>query len=201
MEGVFMWRKMRELDKEVILGGVFGIIAITAIIIQTSTLGFSQDAIWAGIKDLATTLVAVMVFALAIRNFAKNTPKSLKGKFLAALKNWENTNKPLVFKVTGFQKEKGSSYTHGFAILQDQKEFLNLSVVISDEQEKAYSSYTSRKTGKFVDMPSVDEMLKSDFKVRFNFIESTYGDNVVDFVQKTCQCLNGRFKEINSKQS
>lgn len=51
----------KKIDFEILIGGAFGIIAIIAIIAEMSIGGFSAEAIAGGIKDIAGTIVAVLV--------------------------------------------------------------------------------------------------------------------------------------------
>ncbi len=194
-----MLKRIKELNQEVLLGGIFGVIAIAAIVFEMVTADFSSESIWGGIKDIASTIVVVMVFIIAIRSFARNRPKTLEGKLNKSIDDWGNANCPLLFKVEGFQKEKDEYYEQGYSILQNQNEFLRKSIAMSDEEMELYASYRSKRTGKFVDLPSLRRMVDSNFKIRFNFIESTYGEEAANFVDETYQCINGRFKEEKFK--
>lgn len=59
-----MWNK---IDAETKLGGFFGLIAFVAIIVEMSSLHFSAEAVSGGIKDMAATMVAIMVLVVAVR--------------------------------------------------------------------------------------------------------------------------------------
>lgn len=187
---------LKKIDVETKVGGICAAIAIVAGIFEMAFNGFTADVIAGGIKDIFSTLVGVMVFIIAIRSIARNTPKKLIEQLKSAFDNWEKANEPLIFKVTGFIKAKEEKYEQGFCILQNQSEFLKKSVSMSADEKAKYSSYHARVTGKFVDLPNYESMLKESFTVKFNFIASTYGGNVDNFVTETVDCLNGRFKEM-----
>ena len=59
-----MWNK---IDAETKLGGFFGLIAFVAILVEMSSLNFSAEAVSGGIKDIAATMVAIMVLVVAVR--------------------------------------------------------------------------------------------------------------------------------------
>jgi hypothetical protein len=174
-----------KIGLETILGGIFGIIAIIAIVVQMGIEGYSSEAVWNGIKDIAGTLVAVMVFVVAIKSFVVSRPKNLNEILEANLNRFEEKSLPLVFRVSDFKPTEG--YVQGFAILQNFDEFPTLacSLVKGDNTYLKYQSQNNRTTGKFIDLPSVAEMLSSDFKVRFKFIDS----NVYEEQYKTTMKL------------
>lgn len=51
----------KKIDFEIVIGGVFGVIAIVAIIAEMIIGGFSAESIAGGVKDIAGTIVAVLV--------------------------------------------------------------------------------------------------------------------------------------------
>ena len=58
----------KKIDKEIFFGGIFGIIAIVAAIGEMIANGVSVATIMGATKDIAGTLVAVMVFIIAIKH-------------------------------------------------------------------------------------------------------------------------------------
>ena len=70
-----------KLDKEIILGAIFGIIAIIAIICEMSLGGFSKEAIAGGVKDISGTIVAVLVFIIAASGIRKKNVKGFGNVF------------------------------------------------------------------------------------------------------------------------
>ena len=59
---------LKRLDKEVLWGGIFGLIAIVAILAEMFLNGISAESIVAAVKDIAGTIIAVMVFMVAARH-------------------------------------------------------------------------------------------------------------------------------------
>lgn len=51
----------KKIDFEIVIGGFFGIVAIIAIVIEMIAGGLSAEVIAGGIKDIAGTIVAVLV--------------------------------------------------------------------------------------------------------------------------------------------
>jgi hypothetical protein len=69
-----MWKR---IDLETKLGGLFGLIAITAIVIEMALNSFSSEVLITGIRDMAGTMVGVMVFIIAIKSITRNSLKNL----------------------------------------------------------------------------------------------------------------------------
>lgn len=184
-----------KLGLETILGGIFGIIAIIAIVVEMSVANFTAEAIWGGIKDIAGTFVAVMVFVVAIRSFVVSRPKNLNELLEANLNKFEEKNLPLVFRVKDFVSTQG--FDQGFAILQNFDEFptLDFSLKKGDNTYENYRTQKSKTTGKFIDLPSVAEMLSSNFNIRFSFI----GSNIYEEQYKTTikYAISKKFSEYS----
>lgn len=62
---------------EKIIGGAFGVIAIVAIIVEMFLSNFTLDAIAGGTKDIASTLIAVVMLIVAIKALRPNNEKEL----------------------------------------------------------------------------------------------------------------------------
>ena len=58
----------KKIDKEILFGGVFGIIAVLATIGEMIANGVSVATILGATKDISGTLVAVMVFIIAVKH-------------------------------------------------------------------------------------------------------------------------------------
>lgn len=67
---------MSKIGYETVFGGLFGIVAIIAIIAEMAIGGFDSASVAGGIKDIASTIVIVMVFIVGIKNVLKNYPKN-----------------------------------------------------------------------------------------------------------------------------
>jgi hypothetical protein len=66
---------MKRIDFETKLGGIFGIIALIAIIYEASLGGFTPEVTAAAVKDIAGTLVAVLVLVVAVRKIRPGKSK------------------------------------------------------------------------------------------------------------------------------
>ncbi len=76
---------MKKYEQETLFGGIFGGIAIVAVMIEMILGGFSAEAIVGGIKDIAGTIVAVLVFIFAVRQFKKKNVKGFDETFNAEM--------------------------------------------------------------------------------------------------------------------
>lgn len=182
----------KKFDKEVLFGGIFGIIAVVAAIGEMIANGLSTAAILGAAKDIAGTLVAVMVFAFAIKKIIGNNNKSLSKILTQELDSFEKNYSPLIFKVSNFEKMKNEKYEQGFCILKDFSQFIKMEN-ISDETRASYSSRSSHKTAKFIDLPSISEMLRNDFKVCFRTLTSCKYDG--DFLEDVKTRIAFKYKE------
>ena len=54
----------KKIENEVKFGALFGIIAIVAIVGEMVSNGISSSTIWGAIKDIAGTIVAILLFCL-----------------------------------------------------------------------------------------------------------------------------------------
>ena len=163
-----------KIGSEKILGGVFGAIAIIAIIIQMATLEFAKDAIWGGIKDIATTMVAIMVLLVAIKQFLP--PKEDIETFDRVLQNelnaWEKRNKPIICKDVTFPRkdnDKDEWCKVRYNLLTDIEKILFCDPNQFQELENTNSKNSGSENGMFLDFP-VD--LKKD--IIFHLNESTF---------------------------
>lgn len=79
---------------EKIIGGIFGIIAIAAIIVEMSLGGYSSDALAGGIKDIASTLITVVMLIVAIKALKpkKEEPFSFENELKARLSSFVAEN-------------------------------------------------------------------------------------------------------------
>ena len=58
----------KRIDKEVLFGGIFGIVAIIAAVGEMIANGISIAGMLGATKDIAGTVVAVMVFIIAVKH-------------------------------------------------------------------------------------------------------------------------------------
>lgn len=88
-----------KMDKEVILGAIFGTIAIVAIICEMAFGGFTREAIAGGVKDISGTIVAVLVFLSAwiALHPKKDKVFNFDEELTKRLKKWQEEHSNLIF--------------------------------------------------------------------------------------------------------
>lgn len=158
---------MNEEEKkdwiETIIGGICGVAAIISAIAEFS---LGENGSLAGmLKDVFGTAVVVV---LLIMSMPKRKPKNLAGFLEEKVEKWGKANAPMIFKVEGFECAKEKKFTQGFALLQEPRKYLTL-LDISEKSEEwhTYSNYYSKQTGKFLDLPSYNEMVSGGFEIMF----------------------------------
>ena len=84
------------LDKK--LGGIFGTVAIVAIIVEMWLGGFSAEVVAGGIKDIAGTIVAVLVLFIAWSALhpKKNKNFNFDNALNSALSDWQNARENMI---------------------------------------------------------------------------------------------------------
>lgn len=104
---------------------------------------------------------------------------------------------PLIFEVSDYKVPDNNPQKYGrcFSILADQKEYLQLPIILSDDLKEKYKSRESKKTGKFVSFPNVEDILNIDgpFNMEFHLIDCSYSGNIRDLVEKIANCVSIRF--------
>lgn len=98
-------KKFNELDAEVKFAGIFGVIAIVAIFIEMVLGGFSAEAITSGIKDLAGTIVAVLVFIIAVKGMRTDTNRTFVEYYEEKMELLVKKYSPLLKKTEMAKKE------------------------------------------------------------------------------------------------
>lgn len=69
---------VKWLDKEAIIGGVFGLVAILAAIISTVLGEVNASSIWCCVKDIAGTLTAVILFFAVLNKNKVKKPRIIR---------------------------------------------------------------------------------------------------------------------------
>lgn len=195
--------KMKKFieEKHDLLAGIFAVLAVGAIICEMAFTNFNKEGIVAGIKDVSGILIDVLVLFIAASALIKRKQKNIVSILESSIEEWGNKNLPLVFKVEGFKQAQNSSYTQGFALLQNPRDYItvlkkNLTPVHPEWQK--YASYFSNVTGKFIDMPSAVDMTSGKFDICI-VMTQTHFKNMSDF-EKTfsgiIECVNDNYKEL-----
>ena len=177
--------KNKRLGTEIILGGVFGIIAVTAALLEMNTNGFSTESIFSGIKDIAGTMVAVMVFLIAIQSlFPKKDKLSFEEKLAAALSDWQQSNSTLIVKSTDDEK----THKYGFSMRTDIRDFYRANPI-------------TKNVGWFVRLPliSKENYQKQKFDIVFHLNKGTFFEGITKSDQELKQAysnLGGMFSGL-----
>lgn len=111
---------MGKVNYETLWGGLFGLIAIAAAMAEMAFAGFSPDAVAGGIKDIAGTLIVVVVLLVAIRSILpKRFELSFPERLEKALNEWKEANASMIV-----QRDKDSLPNRlGFGMRTDMRNF------------------------------------------------------------------------------
>lgn len=183
----------------VYMGVSLAAISVSAMIAKMVYSGISVHTIFDAIIGISTLLVSALVMFLAIRSIIKNTPQNIRQELESAFKNWEADTRPLIFKVSDFEEKE--KYKICYAILANPNDFLDLPQNLSIEWEAKLMTKNSKQSGKFLSLPSFEEMIENDFNMEFHFIDSSYIEEkseMKNLVNKTVKCISGRFSSIRA---
>lgn len=151
--------------------------AFVAIVCEIAFAGFTKESIAGGIKDLSGIIVDVLVLFVAASVFIKKKQKNIVSLLETSIDEWEKKNIPLVFKVEGYKQAQYSSYTQGFALLQNLREYIDVldkNLHPNHPEWSKYASYSSRLTGKFIDLPSYKMMTENSFDISIVMTQSHF---------------------------
>ncbi|MEI6131459.1 MAG: hypothetical protein WCQ41_01370 [Bacillota bacterium] len=153
----------KRLGTEVLLGGFFGIIAVVATFLEMMENGLTTASIYGGIKDVAGTMVAIMVFLIAIRGLIPKKEKlTFEEKLMAALSDWQKSNSTLILKSTDDEK----TYKYGFSMRTDINDFYR-------------SNPLTKNVGWFVRLPLISkEQYANEFEIIFHLNKGTFFEGV-----------------------
>lgn len=78
-----MKKMIERIGAETVFAGVFGCIAIVAVFVEMAIAGFDAASIAGGVKDIAGTIIAVVMLLIAIRALSpkKKTARGFEEKF------------------------------------------------------------------------------------------------------------------------
>ena len=167
-------------NPEVILGGLFGLVAIFAIFAEMAIAGFDTMSIASGIKDMAGTMVAVMIFIIAIKRLLpKKEHLSFEEKLTKAINNWCETNSTLIVK-SADDNETGK---YGFSMRTNITDFYR-------------AIPQTNKVGWFVRMPLINEAVynKKDLQIDFHLNKGTFFEGI----ELTKEELRAKYNELGN---
>lgn len=167
---------MKKMDNEIILGGIFGAIAVAATIFEMALNGFEAVAVAGGIKDISGTMVAVLVFIIAIKQYIKSKPKkAFEDRMNYALDKWCSENSNMIVRNKSID---GDAY--GIGMKTDVRDFYRKVAI-------------TNKPGRFVQMPLIarENYENGNITLNFSLNKSTFFSNIKD------TDLTPRFQELN----
>ena len=194
--------KFKEMTKEekkdwieTIIGGIFGVAAIIATIFEYK-LG-DGGAVAGMLKDVFGTAVVVV---LLIASVPPRKPVGLEKILEKRVEKWGIDNSPMIFKVEGYVCAKEQKYKQGFALLQNPLKYVALLGIEKDTPEwHTYAGYTSKQTGKFLDLPSYKEMVSGKFDVMFVLEQKHFKEKeeITTIIEDIINATQSRFGEEN----
>lgn len=176
-------------------GGIFGIIAIVAAIAEAISNGISAATVFAAIKDVSGTLIVVVLLITFIKQLPRK-PKNLLARLEDEVEEWGKKNSPLIYKAEGYVAEQGGEYVQGFVLLQNPQDYMKLSNLTPESSVWSdYARYESKKTGKFIDMPSYETMTGNNFKIRIVMKQSHFSkkEGIEEILQDIISSINSRY--------
>lgn len=149
---------MNKINAETLFGGIFSIISIIAAIIEMALNKYETVFIAGAIKDIAATMLAVMLLFLVFKNFYKKKIDNFEERLENKLKQWEEDNKTVIVKS---KPDKAGFY--GFDMFTDMNNFYK-------------GSNFSKNSGWFVRFPEIKESNYNhkDIKIDFHLNKGTF---------------------------
>jgi len=156
---------MTKIGYETVFGGLFGIVAIIAIIAEMAIGGFDSASVAGGIKDIASTIVIVMVFIVGIKNVLKNYPKNFTERLTSAMNEWIDENSNMIIRNPKYDEEHKGQGATCYS--------LDLKTEVSDFYRPIG---TTKNTGLFLRMPTLNEenYSKGNVEIRFYLNKGTF---------------------------
>ena len=153
-----MKKIINRIGFETAFGGLFGIVAIIAIVVQMIMDGMTSSAVLSGVKDIASTIVIVMVFIVGIKNVVKNYPKNFNDKLTAAIDKWVEENSNMIVR-----NPEHDTIHRG-------QEATRFSLDLKTEVKDFYNSVgITKNTGLFLRMPMLKEENYAESEISLNF--------------------------------
>lgn len=175
-----------KLGVETLWGGIFGVIAIIAILVELFLGGISAETITGAVKDIAGTVVSVMVFVIAIKQIVKQVKesKTFEDKLESALLKWQKDHSAMIVRKEKYDYEhKNSPATcFSFGLKTNLKDF--------------YENKDTQNTGWFVRIPLLkkENYNKGDVVVKFRLNKGTFFEGM----EMTDKELTDGFKSLNN---
>jgi len=186
---MFNFFKNNDLDsKEIIWGGIFGIIAIVAAVIEMFLGGFTAEAIVSSIKDVfGTAVVVVLMISFIKQNIKKEKPFDLTVELNKAIKTWYEKNDNMIVLKSEYNRksrESTSDDCFGLGLRTDVSGFYQHELI-------------SNASGLFLRMPTLaaENYREKDVDIEFSLNKGTFFEGVV----LDEQSLKNAFSKLNKE--
>ena len=164
---------------EKVIGGILGAVAIIAAIVEMILGGFSAESIVAAIKDIAGTLIVVVLLVAFVKSLPKK-PKNFREQFEADMSEIEQAYAPLIVKYVPKDTAKESAKaknekTIRYDILssvdalfgKEQADHLRLFELNAEKPEKMCFYVREKFFGKPFDAKEIAENLSGRLQAKF----------------------------------
>ena len=181
-----MKKFLEKLGVETLWGGIFGAIAILAILVELFLNGISAESVIGAVKDIAGIIVSVMVFAIAIKQMIKQIQdsKTFEERLEKALITWQKDHSAMVVRKEkyDYEHENTSATCFSFGLKTNLKDF--------------YENRETQKTGWFVRMPLLtkENYNNGNVVLKFRLNKGTFFEGI----NMTEKELANSFKELNN---
>jgi len=146
---------------EKIIGGIFGVIAIAAIIVEMSLGGYSSDAVVGGIKDIASTLITVVMLIVAIKALRpkKEEAFSFENELKSRLSSFVSENSRML-KIKDAEEGNQNYYE----------------LYMETDFNAYFGEKTTLRAGWFMRIPPINEKVygKEELKMTFHLNQGTF---------------------------
>lgn len=154
-----MKRIFRRVDLETVLSALFGIVAIVAIFYEMKIAGFAAASIAGGIKDIAGTIIAVVMLIVALEVFSRDEHKgSFEERMRTALENWIAEHSNMIVKTS--KLPKGHENDFGMSMTTNINRFYNTEKLLSD---------SGTGVGRFLRVSEINKTLYAENNVSMTF--------------------------------
>lgn len=174
-----MKKIMDKIGIETLWGGIFGVVAVVAAILELVLGGVNGAAVAGAVKDISGTLVTVMILVVAIRGLQPH--RNIIEKIEQALSDWQQTNSALIIKSTDDNKTE----KYGFHMRTDITNFYG-------------DKPLTKNAGWFVRLPALvkENYISGNIQIEFHLNKGTFFEGAFlsqDELKTQFDILNQRF--------
>ena len=159
---------MEKLDfREKFWGGIFGVLAIIAVVAEVFVNGVSAATIWGAVKDVSGTLIVVILFVAVVKSLLpKRNKKPFAERLELAIKKWWDANSNMIIK---WNDSDGNKEQFGLSMKTDMNAFYS-------------NAKGKRKPGVFFRVPvfNSDQWQKEGVEIEFWLNDGTFVEDRTD---------------------